>query len=467
MCGILITSNLVGPPQRDDASRHALLGVPGTAESCQANGASGNSSSPIEVLSTEAITATITGSPLGEFCRNEKNILASQTSRRRLNDDQRRSIDLELVRLVNTIPSQRNNTIASLIVDNGASTNANIPGETPLYIAVSMSDHVAVRTLLELGADPNSGGESKLAPLVMATIRNSEHVVRLLLLAGADAEAEISREAAGKIHRIGRDGPGLTCTPLLAAVSIWHGKQDVVKWWIRLNIIRILLGNGAKAGSRGCMSYYPDLRGRRDHAGPLLEAVSAWRSYFPLMPILEICRELIDHGANVTMSGGTWYRESRDPLCLAARGGHRLLFELLLSNAELSHLQWSHGQIHTAATASGSWDILEQHLLPDPRFNTSHALHLTISEYCGQDNIGDGYMTPERFKIGVSMLLRAGTREHNRLRYAYSKEKFLGSSTEIEELTAVELAKKISMTRMAKQGISRSEMVNLVQGSYT
>lgn len=69
-------------------------------------------------------------------------------------------------------------------VSKGANVNATIGTLNPLFVAVRTNRLTSVKLLLELGADPNLG-----SPLFLAVRRDTE-IVRVLISAGADVNAE-------------------------------------------------------------------------------------------------------------------------------------------------------------------------------------------------------------------------------------------------------------------------------------
>ena len=104
-----------------------------------------------------------------------------------------------------------------LLVERGADLNAPVHEQTMLLQAVGRRDHQAVRTLLEVGADPNAD-RGKTALHTAATLGDAE-LVRALLEAGADPYAvDLDGRTAldlATFHRHGDVAHVLQNTPLV------------------------------------------------------------------------------------------------------------------------------------------------------------------------------------------------------------------------------------------------------------
>merc|ERR1712048_817374 len=94
----------------------------------------------------------------------------------------------------------------------------NSTGQTPLQMAVHLGEHVALRTLLRLGAPPDLGGWSEWTPLMHAIAKGDMKMAQMLVDHGAS------------INHVAQQ----PWTPLLVA-SV-HGQTQMVSWLLDLNV---------------------------------------------------------------------------------------------------------------------------------------------------------------------------------------------------------------------------------------
>jgi ankyrin len=154
---------------------------------------------------------------------------------------------------------------------------------TPLHCACEGNFVAVARLLLRRGANPNIRIHSTLNPLLPATNRGYEDIVRLLLDAGADANAV--------------DRPGGS-TSLQLASQNGHDR-----------IVLLLLEKGARIGVPH--EGNPDCH-------PLITASQNGHA--------DVVRHLLAHGADA----GVTTREGRTPLHVASHNGHEAVVRLLL-----------------------------------------------------------------------------------------------------------------------------------------
>lgn len=176
-----------------------------------------------------------------------------------------------------------------LLVEHGAELEAqNRYGATPLSDAVSNGREAAITLFLELGANPDGGGQTQL-PLGIAVSRNMPRVVRQLLAAKAD--------------------PNLN-NPLLVAAQYNYGETGIA-----------LVEGGAKLDAH---DYY--------YRYPLHFAASTGG--------FDLARALLDKGADINVRDNN---NGYTPLHFAVMYGHSLLVELLLERGARTDIISNHG----------------------------------------------------------------------------------------------------------------------------
>lgn len=84
-------------------------------------------------------------------------------------------------------------------------------GNTPLHVAALRGEAVAVRLLLEAGADPNAVGERGCTPLHHALEKAHRNVARMLVAAGSSLDAK-NRDA-------------ITPRDMTKTVPLWEGEH--------------------------------------------------------------------------------------------------------------------------------------------------------------------------------------------------------------------------------------------------
>jgi ankyrin repeat protein len=184
-----------------------------------------------------------------------------------------------------------------------------------LIKAITRSDAVVVRTLLDDGADPNTLDGSGTSALVLAVRSGSAEMVKSLLAAGADPNAKCNDET---IH---------VTTALYEAAGGRH-----------LDIVRILLAGGADINATA---------GR----GPMVMS--------PLMMAAmvddpEIARELLRAGAHASI------RDGNNALIFAAYGGSEEIAAMLLdSGVEVDSRDFLGKTPLMAAAGAGHLDIVK------------------------------------------------------------------------------------------------------------
>ncbi|KAF2442920.1 ankyrin [Karstenula rhodostoma CBS 690.94] len=88
-------------------------------------------------------------------------------------------------------PALRQAAIVELLLKKGAPVNAKTQeGRTPLHVAVD-SNLDLVLLLLKYGTDPNVATADGITPLMQAASRGDRELVKILLLAGADPDAQL------------------------------------------------------------------------------------------------------------------------------------------------------------------------------------------------------------------------------------------------------------------------------------
>jgi ankyrin repeat protein len=177
------------------------------------------------------------------------------------------------------------------LLDTGAEVDTRHPdGTTSLHWAAHWDEADAARRLLGYGADPNATSDLGVTPLSLACTNASPAMTDLLLEAGANPDLPV----------------GTGETPLMTAARTGN-----------LRVVRALLQRGASVAGRE----------PGQHQTALMWAVSERHA--------EVVRALIDHGADVearTTSGFT-------PLLFAAREGTVDIARMLLaSGAAVNHV---------------------------------------------------------------------------------------------------------------------------------
>lgn len=169
------------------------------------------------------------------------------------------------------------------LIDLGADVNAQRTDDkvTPLYLASSWNHYMAVRLLLEHGADANMSCDDGFSPLHMAASLGFFNVVRLLI------------DGGGSIDHLSKAGR----TPLREAVAS-----------NRYMIARLLLEHGADVN-------IPDINGYT----PFHCAVSQGSNLTEL---------LIEKASNVNLRT----KRGRTPLYIAVKNKHEQLIKMLLEH---------------------------------------------------------------------------------------------------------------------------------------
>lgn len=86
----------------------------------------------------------------------------------------------------------RQAAIVELLLKKGAPVNVKTQeGRTPLHVAVDSSPHL-VQLLLKYGTDANVATEDGITPLMQAASRGDRELVEILLVAGADPDAQLT-----------------------------------------------------------------------------------------------------------------------------------------------------------------------------------------------------------------------------------------------------------------------------------
>lgn len=210
------------------------------------------------------------------------------------------------------------------LVSEGANVNATIGTLTPLFVAVRTNCLASVRLLLELGADPKLE-----SPLFLAVLRDTE-IVRTLINAGADVNAETKYKytplgsaaynSDAKFEKLkkelGYKGPlpnSLETVRLLvrAGADINHidgFRESPLRTAVRVNnvpMVGLLLELGADVHQYRDDS---DSRGEQEGNSILMEAIY-WHSIFKNT---EPIRLLLKHGANPNDKNTLVYDEECD-----------------------------------------------------------------------------------------------------------------------------------------------------------
>ena len=223
------------------------------------------------------------------------------------------SMDIDTLGLCNRTPLMMASLSSSsafieTLIDLGADVNAQRTDDkvTPLQLASSWNNYMAVRLLLEHGADANIPGDDGLSPLHLAAAKGFFNVVRLLIDGGSSIDL---------LSKTGR-------TPLRMAVERKH-----------YMIARLLLDHGADVNIPDIDGYTPfhcaASQGCSLTAELLIEKVSnvnlrTKRGRTPLYIAVknqheQIIKLLLEHKADVSMG----YSEDTEERIYLVRGSDR------------------------------------------------------------------------------------------------------------------------------------------------
>ena len=75
-----------------------------------------------------------------------------------------------------------------------------VDGDTPLHVMTWRGDRVAVRALIEAGAEIDAVGDMGQTPLHVAVMRDDEFLVEVFLLAGADPRRRVQSLAIRRLE---------------------------------------------------------------------------------------------------------------------------------------------------------------------------------------------------------------------------------------------------------------------------
>jgi ankyrin repeat protein len=156
-------------------------------------------------------------------------------------------------RLIDAIKSGNRTAIRSLVKQPGVVTAREADGTTPLHWAVRVDDLDTVRLLIGAGADAQAGNRYGVTPLALAAVNGNPSIVEALLKAGADANASLP-EGETALMTAARTGRPEALAMLLDhgadvnAQESWLG-ETALMWAAAQNhadAVKVLLAHGAK-----------------------------------------------------------------------------------------------------------------------------------------------------------------------------------------------------------------------------
>jgi ankyrin repeat protein len=109
-------------------------------------------------------------------------------------------------------------------------------GYTPLILVTRLGDESAVKDLLDAAADPNLSEGNLWTPLMFAILRNSSHIVELLL----DYGATVNSYSSSSSHASGPTSPLQLVKILLDQGQLSHEIVDMLHYASRLEIEQIM-----------------------------------------------------------------------------------------------------------------------------------------------------------------------------------------------------------------------------------
>ena len=176
--------------------------------------------------------------------------------------------------------------VAKLLLTNGSKVNSKNqkPSDTPLHFAVTNSDIEIIQMLLDRGAKINAKNQYGITPLHIAVKSKKMEFVELLVSEGADVNAR-NRDCITPLH-----------------LALEGCSEDIIK---------LLLTRVTNVDAKG-----------KD--GKTYIHIAAERGY------LQIVEHLSKRGAYVNSAYSSPYQEGYVPLCLAVKGGHENVVQLLL-----------------------------------------------------------------------------------------------------------------------------------------
>lgn len=242
------------------------------------------------------------------------------------------------------------------LIEDGADVNApEADGATLLHWAVRWDDSESADLLLRAGADPDAANAYGVTPLSLACINRSAPLVTRLLDAGADPNAATAMGESA-LMTCARTGNAKAVTALLE-----HGAgnvnareasrgQTALMWAVAQghpDVVRVLIDHGADVHARTqARSLLVSVGGRGDERArelplggftPLLFAARHGR--------IESARLLLDAGANVNETGP----DGASALVTASFSGHGELAAFLLERgAEPNAADAGYAALHTA-----------------------------------------------------------------------------------------------------------------------
>jgi len=237
-----------------------------------------------------------------------------------------------------------------------------ISGYTPLMVASLNGRELAVKLLIDNGADVNIKSENGSTALHEATRRGREKIVKLLI----DNGANVNGANVNTVDEYGR-------SPLSLAVILNYKR-----------IAELLVSNGADLESKdlsgNTLLINSSYSATKDHhAAPLLVLLGAnvnaknndgftalsLAAYYGREGLAQL---LIDNDAEINTKNNS----GRTPLYWAARQGHKGLLQLLISNGADLHEKdnWGYNPI-TAAANWGHKEIVEILISKDADVNSA------------------------------------------------------------------------------------------------
>ena len=152
-----------------------------------------------------------------------------------------------------------------LLIELGADVNSKL-ARTPLHAATFRKNPSFAELLLEHGADIEAVGHQFLTPLQQAVLNGFEETVKLLLAKGAKVDATCRDARHGRRHLTKRNAAA-SKTPLMLACGLVAPRKDPT---LPIRIVRLLLENGANANIKdadkeGMTAVHYAARSRNSH----------------------------------------------------------------------------------------------------------------------------------------------------------------------------------------------------------